>query len=128
MKFFFKYLFKLVHLVVGPIILAWEWLTSPESMQRPPDKQQAIDEHTSNLVLYQFRMCPFCVKVRRTIKRLSLDIETRDALRNAPAREQLLSGGGEIKVPCLKIINDQGNETWMYESSKIVHYLHERFA
>lgn len=128
MKLFFKYFFRLVHLVVGPIILAWDLLTSPRGLQRPADEQQAIDQHTTKLVLYQFRMCPFCVKVRRTIKRLSLNIETRDALRDKPAREQLLAGGGNVKVPCLKIINDQGNETWMYESTAIVHYLQERFA
>ncbi|MCK5479809.1 MAG: glutathione S-transferase N-terminal domain-containing protein, partial [Gammaproteobacteria bacterium] len=114
--------------VAGPVILAWEWLASPNGVQRPADEQQAIDQHTSSLVLYQFRMCPFCVKVRWTIKRLSLDIETFDVLRDAPAREQLLAGGGEIKVPCLKITNHQGNETWMYESTDIVHYLQERFA
>ena len=128
MKLFFKYFFKLIHLVVGPIILSWDFLTSPKGLQRPTDEQQAIDQHTAKLVLYQFRMCPFCVKVRRTIKRMSLNIETRDVLRDEPSREQLLTGGGDIKVPCLKIINDQGHETWMYESTDIVHYLKERFA
>ena len=128
MRLFFKYFFKLVHYVVGPIILAWDWFTSPEGIQRPADEQQAIDEHTSGLVLYQFRMCPFCVKVRRTIKRQSLNIETLDALRDATAREQLLAGGGNIKVPCLKITNNEGHETWMYESVAIVRYLQKRFA
>jgi glutaredoxin len=128
MKLFFKYFFRLLHLVIGPIILALDWLTSPRGLQRPAGEQQAIDQHTTKLVLYQFRMCPFCVKVRRTIKRLSLNIETRDALRDEPAREQLHAGGGNIKVPCLKIINDQGDETWLYESTHIVHYLQERFA
>lgn len=128
MKLFFKYFFKVAQFVIGPIILAGDWLTSPKGLQRPADEQQTIDQHTTKLVLYQFRMCPFCVKVRRTIKRLSLNIETRDALRDKPAREQLLAGGGNIKVPCLKITNDQGNETWMYESTDIIHYLQERFA
>ena len=128
MKLFFKYFFKLLHLVIGPIILALDWLTSPKGLQRPAGEQQAIDQHTTKLVLYQFRMCPFCVKVRRTMKRLSLNIETRDALRDVPAREQLLAGGGNIKVPCLKITNNEGHETWMYESIEIVRYLQERFA
>ena len=128
MKFFFKYFFKLVHLVIGPLILAWERLTSPRGVQRPAAKQQLIDQQTSQLLLYQFRMCPYCVKVRHTIKRLSLDIETRDVLREAAAREQLLAGGGTIKVPCLKITDDGGDETWLYESVDIVRYLQQRFA
>ena len=128
MKLFFKYFFKLVHLIVGPIILAWESLTSPKGVQRPAGEQQAIDQHTANMTLYQFRMCPYCVKVRHAIKRLSLNIETHDVLREAAAREQLLAGGGKVKVPCLKITDDQGKETWMYESTDIVHYLHQHFA
>ena len=128
MKLIFKYFFKLIHLVIGPIILAWEWLTAPKGVLRPANEQQAINEHTSQMVLYQFRMCPYCVKVRHTIKRLSLEIETHDVLREPPAREQLLKGGGKIKVPCLKIINAQNHETWMYESTDIVRYLHEHFA
>ena len=127
MKLFFRYFFKLVHLVIGPFILAWEQLTSPKGVQRSADKQQLIDQQTSHLLLYQFRMCPYCVKVRHAIKRLSLDIETRDVLREAAAREQLLAGGGTIKVPCLKITLEGGNETWMYESTDIVRYLQQRF-
>ena len=128
MKLFFKYFFKLVHLIVGPIILAWESLTSPEGVLRPAGEQQAIDQQTAKMVLYQFRMCPYCVKVRHAIKRLSLNIKTHDVLREASAHEQLLAGGGKIKVPCLKITDDQGKETWMYESTDIVHYLHQHFA
>ena len=128
MKLFFKYFFKLVHLVIGPFILAWEWLTSPKGILRPASEQQKIDQQSSQLLLYQFRMCPYCVKVRQAIKRLSLNIETHDVLREAPAREQLLAGGGTIKVPCLKITSDEGNETWMYESTAIVRYLEERFT
>ena len=128
MKLFFKYFFKLVHLIVGPIILAWETLTSPKGIQRPAGEQQAVDQHTSQMVLYQFRMCPYCVKVRHAIKRLSLNIEAHDVLREAAAREQLLAGGGKVKVPCLRITNDQGKETWMYESTDIVRYLHQHFA
>ena len=128
MKLFFKYFFKLVHLIVGPIILAWESLTSPKGVERQASEQQAIDQHTANMTLYQFRMCPYCVKVRHAIKRLSLNIETHDVLRETAAREQLLAGGGKVKVPCLKITDDKGKETWMYESTDIVHYLHQHFA
>jgi len=36
-------------------------------------------------------------------------------------------GGGKLTVPCLKIENDSGEVTWMYESSDIVAYLEGRF-
>lgn len=126
MRIFFRYFFKLVHAIVGPILLLWDWLTSPKGIQRPSQAQKIIDDKTRNLTLYQFRSCPYCIRVRRAIKRHSLNIETRDALRDTVSRKQLLEGGGEIKVPCLKIIDEQGNATWMYESTAIVQHLEER--
>jgi glutathione S-transferase len=68
------------------------------------------------------------VKVRRSMKRRSLHIETRDALRNAQARHELLEGGGRLKVPCLRIRDAGHQERWLYESSDIVRYLEDRFA
>jgi glutaredoxin len=128
MRLFFKYFFKTAQSIIGPIILLLDRLIPPRSMVRPPEEQQQVDASSNKLVLYQFKMCPFCVKARRAIKRLSLNIETRDALRQESSREELLAGGGQIKVPCLRIADDEGNTTWMYESSDIITYLQERFA
>ena len=128
MRLFFKYFFKTAQYIIGPIILLWDKLVPPCSMVRTPEEQQQVDASSNNLVLYQFKMCPFCVKARRAIKRLSLNIETRDALREESSREELLTGGGKMKVPCLMIADDEGHTTWMYESSDIITYLQERFA
>jgi glutathione S-transferase len=95
---------------------------------RDPETQRQVDEQTRRLVLYQFRMCPFCIKVRRAIRRLSLDIRSRDVLRDPASREQLMAGGGEVKVPCLRIETDDGHVEWLYESSDIIQYLRQRFA
>lgn len=103
-------------------------ITTPKGVKRPPEQQQKIDNEARNLVLYQFKTCPFCIKVRRHNKRLSLNIETRDAQHNPTHREELLLGGGQIKVPCLKIVDDKGNDNWMYESEDIMKYLDDRFA
>jgi glutaredoxin len=128
MKLVIRYFFKLVHAIVGPILLAADWLTTPKGVVRDPEEQQAVDTRTRNLALYQFRTCPFCITARRAIKRLSLNIETRDALRDAASRAQLLEGGGKIKVPCLRITDDSGNVQWMYESRDIIKYLQQKFA
>ena len=128
MRLFFKYFFRAAHYIIGPVILLWDFLTPPRGVVRPAEAQQLIDADTSKLVLYQFKMCPFSVIVRRAIKRLSLKIETRDALREESSREQLLEGGGQIKVPCLRITEDRCNNIWMYESSDIIQYLQERLA
>ena len=128
MKWFFKIFFKTIRLIVGPIILFIDKITTPRGIKRPQDEQKKIDNEASNLVLYQFQTCPFCIKVKRNNKRLSLNIETRDAQHNSTYREELLQGGGQIKVPCLKIIDEKGNDRWMYESEDIMEYLQDRFA
>lgn len=128
MKWFFKIFFKTIRLIIGPIILFIDKITTPRGVKRPQDEQQKIDHEASKLVLYQFRTCPFCIKVKRNNKRLSLNIATRDAQHNPTYREELLQGGGQIKVPCLKIIDEQGNDSWMYESDDILQYLQGRFA
>ncbi len=128
MRWFFRIFFKAIRALLGPVILLWDALTTPKGIVRSAQAQQRIDADTSRLVLYQFRTCPFCVKVRRAMKRLSLNVETRDALRDMQSRQQLLQGGGQIKVPCLKITGEDGEATWMYESSAIVEYLQHRFA
>jgi glutaredoxin len=128
MRIIFRYFFKAVHYTIGPLLLLWEKLATPAGIKRPPDVQRQVDASTRSLVLYQFLMCPFCVTVRRAIKRLSLNIETRDAMRDMSSRQQLMQGGGQVQVPCLRIADQQGNVTWMYESRAIVDYLQAVYA
>ena len=128
MKFFFKYFFKTIRIILGPIVLLADKITTPRGIKRSPEEQQKIDQEVSNFVLYQFKTCPFCIKVKRNNKRLSLNIETRDAQHNPEHREELLKGGGQVKVPCLRIVDNNGNDQWMYESEEIMKYLQDRFA
>lgn len=128
MKFAIKLFFKMVRLMLHPVMLIWEWVTTPKGIVRDASSQIIIEQQSRDLVLYQFKTCPFCIKVRREINRLSLPIELRDAQKNHHNRTELLQGGGQIKVPCLKIKDEQGNVQWLYESTVINQYLHQRFA
>jgi len=112
---------------LGALILFFNWVFTPRGVKREPDIQAQVDAQTTNLALYQFKACPFCVKVRRTMKRNSLNIEIRDAKRCDKARDELVEGGGKLKVPCLRI-EEEGKVSWMYESSDIINYLEDRFA
>ena len=62
------------------------------------------------------------------MKRNGLNIQTMDVKRNAVAREELLAGGGHLKVPCLRIAEGERGFQWMYDSKEIVGYLEGRFA
>ncbi len=125
MKFF---LLKVIRWILGRIILLLNALTPPKSLKRSVDDQSKVDQETQSMMLYQFEACPFCVKVRRTIKRLGLKIRLKDAKRDCVAQEELLRGSGRVKVPCLKITQDDGSEKWMSESADIGAYLNQKFG
>jgi len=128
MKWFFRLFFKSIRAILGPVILFGDWITTPRGIKRPGEQQKKIDEDSRQLALYEFKTCPFCIKTRRSMKRLSLNIERHDAQHNQQHRQQLLEEGGQLKVPCLKITDESGNATWMYESSQIIQYLQERYS
>ncbi|MDX5409033.1 MAG: glutaredoxin [Thauera sp.] len=123
MKTFFRMFFKTVRIVLGPFLLLWERLTTPKGIVRSTEAQARLDAQTRNLVLYQYRTCPFCMKVRKALARLSLAVDRRDAQHDAEARRELELQGGQIKVPCLRITAADGSRTWLYESDAIIAYL-----
>jgi glutaredoxin len=128
MKTVIRAFFKTLRVVLGPVMLLKERLTQPTGVQRAPETQAAVDLQCQNLALYQFSTCPFCIKVRQEMRRLSLPIEKRDAQHNSAHREQLLQGSRATKVPCLKITDANGQTRWLQDSAAIVAYLRERFA
>ena len=90
---------------------------------REKEDQKKIDLITSKFSLYQFNACPFCVKVRRQIRKFSLTVELRDAKNNIVYKEELISQGGAHKVPCLRIENNVNQIEWLYGSKEIITYL-----
>lgn len=118
---------KAVRWFLGKIILLLNALFSPVPVEREIDQQKKIDASLKNISLYQFEACPFCVKVRRFMKRASISLPLKDAQKE-PARQELLVGGGKLQVPCLRIENDDGTVKWLYESSDIVKYLEGKIA
>ncbi|MDH5172548.1 MAG: glutathione S-transferase N-terminal domain-containing protein [Gammaproteobacteria bacterium] len=118
---------RLIRLILGRLILFFNWLFTPTGILRDPVLQASIDAQTAFLQLYQYQACPFCVKVRRAMKRNSLNIQTKDVKRSDVAKNELLAGGGDLMVPCLRIEDERGGVKWMYESRDIIGYLEGRF-
>lgn len=128
MKSVVRLFFKTLRSVLGPIMLLWEWLTRPQGIVRAPAAQEEVERQCRNLVIYQFKTCPFCIKVRQEMRRLALPISCLDAQGEGRHRDDLLRGGGRAMVPCLRITDQAGESQWLYESSAIIAYLRERFA
>lgn len=121
-------IFRSIRWVLGQIILFVDWVTRPKRPEHSAEKQSELDSATANLALYHFQLCPFCVKTRRTIHRLGLNIESRDARNDPKWNRELIDQGGRYQVPCLRITNDDGSVEWLYESSDINSYLDRRFG
>ena len=88
---------RIIRLILGRLILLFNWVFTPRGVKRSPDMQAIINGKTSKLALYQYEACPFCVKVRREMKRQSLSIETRDVKRSDAAKAELLRAAATSK-------------------------------
>lgn len=118
---------KAVRWLLGLLVMALHFLTLPRRGKRSAQAQQQVEQALAGHALYQLPTCPFCVKVRRAMRRLNLPIELRDVRNDGRHRQDLINGGGKMKVPCLRIDHADGHTEWMYESSDIVAYLESRF-
>ena len=121
-------IFRLVRWPLGQLILLIDFLTAPKPPIRDPQTQAEIDTAMRDLAIYQFKTCPFCVKTRRALRRMGLNIELRDARNDPQWRQQLLTEGGRLQVPCLYIAGGDGESRWLYEPNDIIAYLEQRLG
>ncbi|GAA0583776.1 glutaredoxin [Halomonas salifodinae] len=129
MRVLIRYFFRTLRLLLTPVMLLAEKLSTPKAAVSRSDEAQAeVDRQCRSLALYQFRACPFCVKVRKEMARLDLSIERRDAQLDPEHRQALEAGGGRVKVPCLRIEQTDGSVDWLYESDAINAWLRECFG
>jgi glutaredoxin len=128
MKPFIKLFFKTLRVILAPFVVLWELLTRPKGVVRVPALQETVDRQCLSLALYQYRTCPFCIKVRQEMRRLSLPVARMYVQKDGKNRDDLTRGGGQTKVPCLRITDEAGNSQWMYDSKEIIAYLRSRFA
>lgn len=120
-------LLKLVRNALGLVIVFFDWVSRPKATKRTPSAQAEAQALLSGHSLYQFFACPFCVKTRRALHSLGVDIELRDINRDPSHRAELEQGGGRVKVPCLRI-EQEGGVRWLYESNDIIDYLQQRVS
>ena len=128
MKSVIRAFFKTLRIILGPFMLIGEFITRPKRLVRADGEQATVDQQCENLALYQYKTCPFCIKVRQEMHRLALNIERLDAQQPGENRDALIKQGGQAKVPCLRITDTAGNTQWLYESGEIIKYLQKHFA
>ncbi len=116
---------SLIRWPIGRFILLINFIFSPKSPKRTVEEQAKVDAKTNRLSLYQLPACPFCVKVRRTIKREGLIIELRNINQKNNYKEELINQGGKRVVPCLRIENENGEVQWLYDSNEVIVHLQQ---
>lgn len=114
---------RLIRQTLGKLILSADRITSPKNILRTPEDQKIIDQKTSALNIYEMLACPYCVKVRREVKRLGLNIKRIDIKIDPADKDTLIQEGGKFQVPCLRIERQQDNTEWLYESDDIIKFL-----
>lgn len=112
----------IIRFIVGRIILLLNQLTLPKPVARTAQQQLEINQLTEHLTLYEMLACPYCVKVRRELFRLGLNITTIDVKKNPAEMDNLIQQGGKFQVPCLKIVS-HNDTNWLYESDQIIQHI-----
>jgi glutaredoxin len=82
---------------------------------------------TKGLALYLTAFCPYCVRVRRALDQLGLDVALRDIADDPGAYRELVDATGRQTVPVLRIEESDGGVSWLAESEDIIQYFRERF-
>ena len=113
---------KLIRWFLGRLILTIDFLTRPKPLTRQAEAQDRIDALTKKLSIYQFSACPFCVKVRRFLRKESINIEFIDA-KDEFHKKDLIQKGGMLKVPCLRVETKKNQVKWIYESNEIINFI-----
>ena len=60
---------KLIRFLIGNFLLFLDFVFSPKKKLLTEKDQLKLNKLTSGLSLYQYKTCPFCIKVRRMLKR-----------------------------------------------------------
>ena len=73
--------------------------------------------------LYYFSTCPYCILVRLYLWWSDIRIPLKEIMFHPENNADLIAGGGKSQVPCLRIEDENGDVSWMYESLDIIRYL-----
>jgi glutaredoxin len=112
-----------IRAVLSSCLILWDQLFPAPA----PSSPIATRKDTQGFAIYEFRGCPFCIKVRRGLRRVGIEVEYREAKDGSTYREELIREGGMLQVPCLRIEESLGKVQWLYESEDILNYLKKRF-
>jgi glutaredoxin len=117
----------LVRRAIGMVVRCLEIVTRPQPVVRTEREQKWLVQEVKNLRIYDYRGCPSSFSLRRTLRKLGLDITYCDIRKCHLHQKDLLSQFGRIHVPLLRIDTPDGPQ-WLDDAQQIIQYLNQRFG
>lgn len=116
---------KIIRFFLKNIILFVDFIIPVGNKNKLSDSHKNIfQKMSSNWKLYEFKACPFCIKVKRYLRSRNISLILVDA-KNKQNEKELINGGGKRKVPCLYYLDNQTPQ-WLYESSDIIEFIENK--
>lgn len=75
---------------------------------------------SDKLTMYEFARCPFCIKVRRALKRKGVDYESVIVKKGSETAKMIEERMGTFMLPTIN-----HGDVWMQESEDILKYVNE---
>ena len=104
------------------VIIFLDFVFTPKARLREKSSQDLVNKISNSYKLYQYYACPFCVKVRRFLRKESINIEFIDA-KDEFHKKDLIQKGGMLKVPCLRVETKKNQVKWIYGSNEIINFI-----
>lgn len=97
-------------------------------VKRNQEEQVSLARESRRIHLYFCKSCINSIKIKRQCESLGLRVIEKDVKRISDYCNELLNGGGELRVPCLRIEGSNGKKArWLYGNDSISEYLERRF-
>lgn len=117
------------HRVQGICFMLADYWFKVKPVSRSTEEQCSLDRESRRIQLYFCNTCPMSIKVKRRCEQLGLRVVEKDVKRVNAYRNELIHGGGEVRVPCLRVEGRQEQEPrWLYDANNIMQYLDRRFS
>jgi len=119
---------SVMHRMQGFCFMFSDYFFKVKPVKRSSEDQASLDRESRKMQLYFCKLCPKSIKVKRRCEELGLRVVVKDVLRINAYKNELLNGGGQLKVPCLRIEGRSGQDSnWVYDGEDILEYLERRF-
>lgn len=117
---------KLTKQIKGKALDLVDRLMPVRPQPRSSEQRNLLERESRRMHLYYCRSCASSLSIKRHCERIGLRVVEKDVVRVNAYRNELLNGGGEPRVPCLRVEDEQGVR-WLYSQEAIRNYLNSRF-